>query len=236
MEKKTDKRGRTIIEEIPYQGIRKVIGQRMLQSLTTVPQGSIMVRADMTKIVAFREKLKADGVKVSYTDIFAKLIACAVQEVPIINSTRDDKNITVLESVNVGIAVKASSDLVVPVISNVQSKSLKEIADESRTIIENAREKKYHLIPMDGGTITLNNLGMFNVEACTPVLNPPEAAILAVGSIRKEAWVDKNDNITVRPVTTLSLTIDHAIMDGGPAGEFIGAIKKMMDAPEQYLL
>jgi pyruvate dehydrogenase E2 component (dihydrolipoamide acetyltransferase) len=236
MEKKRDKKGRVILQEIPYTGIRKIIGQRMRQSLDTAPQGTVITRADMTYIVKLKEELQEKNVRVSYTDIFIKLLACALKEIPILNATRNDEVITIFETVNVGIAVKAGSALVVPVVFDVQNKNVIEIAKETKDLIANVRGGKLELVPMEGGTITINNLGMFDVDGCTPFVNLPEASILAIGTIRKDVWVEEDNNIAVKPVTTLSLTIDHSITDGAPAAQFLGIIKGMMKKPEIYVL
>jgi pyruvate dehydrogenase E2 component (dihydrolipoamide acetyltransferase) len=236
MEKKRDKRGRLILEEMPYNGLRKVIGDRMSESLARAPQGTVMSRADMSNVIKFRQEQKLRGFAISYTDIFVKIIACAVKELPIMNSTRNDDVITIFESVNVGVAIKIDSAIVVPVVSEAQDKTVIEIAKETREMITNVRNGDFASVPMGGGTITVNNLGMFDVDGCTPFVNLPEASILAIGSIRQEAVVDEDGRIVAKPMTTLSLTIDHSIADGGPAAEFLGIMKKIMAEPEMYLI
>ena len=234
-EKKTDEQERVIREEIPYTGIRKVIGKKMRQSLDTAPQGTIVTRVDMSRLIAFRQKYGEKGIKLSYNDLFIKLIALATEKVPVINATRDDKTITILETVNVGFAVDSKVGLIVPVVKDVGNKTLEEIAGETGAIMADAKEGKLNRIPMSGGTITLNNLGIFDIDGCTPFVNLPEAAILAVGAIKKDVWVDENDEISVRPVSTISLTIDHSILDGAPAGRFITLLKKMIQNIDDYL-
>ncbi|MBS7528579.1 2-oxo acid dehydrogenase subunit E2 [Fusibacter paucivorans] len=236
MEKTVDKFGRIIRNEIPYDGIRKVIGTRMKASLDNAPQGTVMTRVDMSQIIAYRKKLASSGIKVSYTDILAKCVVFAIEETPFVNATRDDKAIYVFETINVGIAVMVDELLVVPVLYNAQTKSIEEIADETKAMVKNARDKRFDLIPMGGATFTLNNLGIFDVEGCTPFVNPPESSILAVGAIKKEAWVTEEETIEIRPVTTLSLTIDHSILDGGMAAKFLSAMKKVLNNLDDYLL
>lgn len=236
MEKKVDARGRVISEEISYSGIRKMIGTRMRNSLDSSPQASMSARADMSKVVELRKKLAEEGLKVTYTDIFIKIVGCVVKELPIINSTRDDKVITIYETVNAGIATKVGSELVVPVIFDVCNKSLREIAIETKEIIENAREGNYGKIPLEGATITVNNLGMYDIDVCTPIINAPESTILALGAIRNEAWVDEDMSIVVKPIATLSLTNDHSIYDGSQVAECLCILKKIMKDPQKYIL
>lgn len=235
MEKQVDRRGRVIIEQTPYDGMRKIIGDRMLNSLNTVGQGTQMCRFDMSKLVAYREKLKEEGLKVSYTDLMAKAIAAALPFSPKINSTLEKNNITVFETVNMGIAVKVDDDLIVPVILDVGNKTLAELSEATKDTIQKTRERRFGEVYMAGATITLNNLGMYNVEACTPIVNTPETAIIAMGKIAKDAWVDENDQLCVRPVSTISISINHAVVDGGQTGMFLDALKVVLDEPEKYI-
>lgn len=237
MEQQIDKYGRVIKEVIPYTGMRKVIGTRMRQSLDVAPQGTCMSRADMSKMIELRKKLKAEGKSVTFVDMFVKATVCALKELPIANASRDDNNIYVYETVNVGIAVNVDNSAVVaPVIRNAQDLSLLEIAETTRDLIEKARQKDFAHIPFDGATITVNNLGMYDVDGCTPFINLPEAMMVCFGATRPTAWVDEDNQIVVRPVTTLSITNDHTITDGGQCAQLAGFIKQVMNDPEAYLL
>jgi pyruvate dehydrogenase E2 component (dihydrolipoamide acetyltransferase) len=227
-----DVRGRTIKEKIPYSGIRKVIGTRMRESLDTSPQGTVMARFDMSRAVALRMKMAQEGKNVTYTDILIKATCAAIKKVPIINSALLDGEIVVYETINIGVAVKVGNILVVPVVLDADKKSLLEVAADTADAIQNARAQRFDKIIMDCATFTVNNLGMYNIEGCTPLLNPPEAAILAIGRIRKDVWVGENGNIDVRDVCTMSLTIDHSVMDGGPAGEFLSALEEVIGSIE----
>lgn len=235
MEKKTDRRGRIIREEIPFTGIREVIGKRMTESLHKSPQGSVSARYDVSKLAAFRQELKAKGQTVSFTDLFVKIVAVAVKELPVMNSTLENGVITVYDTVNVGIAVQVDDILVVPVLNNVQEKSIEEISRDSKEMIDNARNRRFDKLYMDGATITVNNLGMFYIDSCTPIVNYPETAILGIGKISKEAWVGEDGAIEVRDAATLSLSINHAVVDGGQTGAFMRLMKNVLDAPELYI-
>jgi pyruvate dehydrogenase E2 component (dihydrolipoamide acetyltransferase) len=235
MEQKVDKRGRIVKEEIPFAGIRKVIGQRMRQSLDAFPQVTAAARFDMSEIVKLKDEMTANGTPVTYTDIMIKAVAAIIRELPEMNSALENDVITVYDTVNVGVAVKVDEILVVPVITDVEKKSLIEIAKDTRTAIAYTRNREFDKIYMDGATITVNNLGMFNVEVCGPTLNYPETCLLAVGKISKEAWVDENDNIAVRPVATMTCLINHAVVDGGQAGVFLTIMKKIVESPKDYI-
>jgi pyruvate dehydrogenase E2 component (dihydrolipoamide acetyltransferase) len=235
MEKKADKRGRIIREEIPFIGIRKVIGERMMHSINTFPHGTEMSRFDMSKVVQLKEEMMAKGMPVTYTDIMIKMVAAAIRKVPEMNSTLENDVITIYDTINVGVAVKVEDILVVPVINNVESKSLPEIANDTRTAIDLARNRQFDKMYMDGATITVNNLGMFNVEGCGPTLNYPETCMLAIGKISKEAWVDENDRVAVRPVSTLTCVINHAVVDGGQPGYFLTVMKEILESPKDFI-
>jgi pyruvate dehydrogenase E2 component (dihydrolipoamide acetyltransferase) len=235
MEKKVDKRGRAIKKEIPYTGIRKVIGERMLQSINASPHGTAMSRFDMSKVVQLKEEMSTGGTPVTYTDIMIKIVAAAIREVPEINSALENDIITVYDSINVGVAVKVEDILVVPVVNDVECKSLLEIAKDTRDAIDLARNRQFDKIYMDGATITVNNLGMFNIEGCGPTLNFPETCLLAIGKISKEAWVDENDSIVVRPISTITCLINHAVLDGGQVGYFLTVMKKIIESPKDYI-
>jgi len=229
-----DNRNRLIREEIPVTGIRKVIGKRMKMSLDSMPQGGVMARFDMSQVVKLKEEYHVRNTPISYTDIMVKVVGAVVQEVPIMNSIQENDLITVFDTVNVGIAVKVDDVLVVPVINDVNHKSLLEVAEETRRTIELARKHRFDQICMEGSTITVNNLGMYYLEGLHPILNPPETAQLAIGRISKEAWVDEKDAIVVRPVATLSLVINHTVVDGGQVGEFMTFLSKIIQRPKEY--
>ena len=231
---KKDKWNRIIREEIHLAGVRKVISQRMRMSLDSMPQGCAMARYDMSQIVKLKDKYCAQNTPVSYTDIMVKVVGAAVREVPVMNSIQENDLITVFDTVNVGIAIRVDNLLVVPAINDVNHKSLLQVAEDTLSTIENARNRRFDLIYMEGGTITVNNLGMYHIEGCHPILNPPETAELAIGRISQEAWVDENGAIAAKPVATLSLAMNHNVVDGGQVGEFMNVLAKIIRFPREY--
>jgi pyruvate dehydrogenase E2 component (dihydrolipoamide acetyltransferase) len=222
---------------IPIQGIRKVIAARMKESLITAAQANHRMDVDMSRLLSVRSELNALneklGIKISITDMLIKIVTQALLEQPIINSTIVSEGILLLDEINIGIAVATDSGLLVPVIHNTKGKTLIEIGAITKEFIEKTRTGKLKPDEMKGGTFTITNLGMYDVDSFTAIINPPESAILAVGRVNKRVVV-VDDNIVIKPITTLSLTYDHRVIDGAPAAIFLQRIKQLIENP--YLL
>lgn len=217
-------------DEIPFSGIRKIIADKMMDSLLTLAQASHRVTVDMSEAVRLREQLKTCGIKVSYNDMVIRCTAKALSEHPIMNSSMGDASILLKKEINVGVAVATERGLLVPVIRHTDQKSLTEIAAESKDLA--ARTKSGSLLPdeLSGGTFTVTNLGMFGIESFTAIINKPEAGILAVGKMEKRPAV-RDDQIIILPLLQLSLTYDHRIVDGAPAALFLSRIKQLLENP-----
>lgn len=226
---------KTILESKPVSSLRKVIGERMSESLRISPQGTMTTRADMTELILLKDELAELGKKVTYTDIFVKLVGVALEKNPLLNASMEDGKLVLYKSVNIGVGVGSEDGLFVPVIKNVEQKSLMQISQEIKDMALKIKEKRITSDEMTGGTFTISNLGMFDVDIITPIINPPEAAILAIGTTRKEPVALEDDRIVVRPMTTLSLTADHAVMDGIPAVTFLSTIKDLMKNPKEII-
>jgi len=210
-------------EIIPLSGFRKTSAERVSISFKTAPHSTIMMEVDVSKATELHEKLQ-----VSYTTILVGAIAKALIEHPIINSTLERNQIKIFEDVNVGVAVATEYGLVVPVIHNADRKSLKEIDTAIRELTEKARQGKLAREEVTGGTFTITNLGMYEIEFFTPIINPPEAAILGVGKITEKSVVI-NGKVEVKPMIMLSLSYDHRIVDGAPAAEFLRKVKEKIE-------
>ena len=219
---------------IPLTGMRKIVAERMKASLTDMAQANHRMNVDMTEAVRIREQLKASGVKVSYNDIIIRCVAKALTEFPMMNSSMTGDGIVVKEYVNVGMAVAVENGLIVPVIKDADLMTLQEIGACSGELAAKAKENRLSPDDYTGGTFTVSNLGMFDVDSFTAVINPPEAGILAVGKIAKTPVV-VNDEIVIRPIMTLSLTYDHRVVDGAPAAQFLKRIKELLQAPALLL-
>lgn len=227
---KAGSRGERII---PFAGMRKVISDRMMQSLHGMAQANHRIKLDMTEVIRLREKLKEDGIKVSFTDLLIKIVARALLDFPIVNSSFTEKGILLKEYVNIGIAVAIENGLIVPVIGNADILTLKEVSRLSAELIEKAKSGKLKPDEYSRGTFTITNLGMFGIDEFTAIINPPESAILAVGKIDRVP-VAEGESIVIKPVMVLSLTYDHRVIDGAPAAQFLQRIKQIMLNP--YLL
>lgn len=217
-------------KQVPISGMRRVIAQRMMDSLNTLAQANHRLTVDMSAAVALREQLKAAGVKVSYNDIVIRCVAKALTEFPMVNATMDDKFITLYDHVNIGVAVATDTGLLVPVIRNADKLSLPQIAVMSKDLAARTKENKLSPDELTGGTFTISNLGMFDIESFTAIINKPEAGILAVGKMEKQPVVI-NDQIVIRPRMQLSLTYDHRILDGAPAALFLRRVKQLLENP-----
>lgn len=218
---------------IPFSGIRKIISDRMMNSLHTTAQANHRMKVDVSELVKLREMLKTDGLKVSFNDILVKIVSKALIEFQMINSSLTEEGILVKNYVNLGFAVSLSNGLIVPVIKDADLMTLKEINEVTTDLVEKAKNGTLQLDNYSGGSFTISNLGMFDIDEFTAIINPPESAILAVGKIDKVPVVD-GDSIVIKPVMILSLTYDHRIIDGALAAQFLQRVKALIMNP--YLL
>ncbi|MCI8599750.1 MAG: 2-oxo acid dehydrogenase subunit E2 [Lachnospiraceae bacterium] len=216
--------------QIPVSNMRRIIAQRMTDSLNTLAQANHRLTVDMSAAVALRRQLQDAELKVSYNDIVIRCVAKALTEFPMMNSTMDDQFITTKDYVNIGMAVATDEGLLVPVIRDADLKTLPEISQISKDLATRTKENKLTPDELTGGTFTVSNLGMFDIESFTAIINKPEAGILAVGKMEKKPVVCQ-DEIVIRPLMQLSLTYDHRIVDGAPAALFLRRIKQLLEHP-----
>jgi pyruvate dehydrogenase E2 component (dihydrolipoamide acetyltransferase) len=227
-------------ENVPVTGLRRIIAERMAASTTQTARVTLVTEADATAFVAAREQLKATvteewGFAPGYNDLLGLIVSRALHEFPYMNA-RLSKDGTIIERfthINLGMAVDTERGLLVPVIRGSDQMGLHEFGIEFRALMERARTGKSLLEDLTGGTFTITNLGMYDIDAFTPIINLPEAAILGVGRIQAKA-VPREDEIVVRQMWTLSLVFDHRLVDGGPAARFLQRIKQLVENP--YLL
>jgi pyruvate dehydrogenase E2 component (dihydrolipoamide acetyltransferase) len=218
---------------IPFTGMRKAIAGNMMNSLHGMAQSNHRMKVDATEILRMRYKLKEDGIKVSYTDILAKIVSKALLDFPIVNSSLTDEGIVLKDYVNIGIAVALDDGLIVPVIRNADLMTIQEISAVASKLIEKAKRGNISPNECKGGTFTVTNLGMFDIDEFTAIINPPESAILAIGKIDRIPVAEGN-NIVIRPIVVLSLTYDHRIIDGAPAAQFLQRIKQLVQNPNLW--
>lgn len=226
-------------ETVPFSRMRQVIGQRLQQSYQTSPHFFVTVPIDVTAALAWREDinkvLQADGIKVSVNDLVLKAVANALVRHPEINVTVSDQGITRHPNVSLGIAVALDDGLLTPVVSNANQKTLSQLAVEAKAAIERARNNKLKPDDLAGGTFTVSNLGSMGVEEFTAIINPPQAAILAVGSALTEAVV-RDGQIVPRDIMRVTLSSDHRVIDGAMAARFLQTIKEQLESPQRLVL
>jgi pyruvate dehydrogenase E2 component (dihydrolipoamide acetyltransferase) len=227
-----------VLAEVPMSGVRAVIARHMRESHHDTAPVTLTTEADASDLVVLRERLKASladelGFNLGYNDLLVKVAAQALRKYPYMNARLEGEVIHHLSGVHVALAVDTERGLLVPVIRDAGGKGLTEIAREMRELVERARVGKALPDELSGSTFTITNLGMHEIDAFTPIINLPEAAILGIGRIKaRPAVVD--GQICVRQMMWLSLTFDHRLVDGAPAARFLQYIKKLVEEP--YLL
>jgi pyruvate dehydrogenase E2 component (dihydrolipoamide acetyltransferase) len=216
--------GPKVKQTIPLSGYKKTTAERLSISFRTAPHSTIIMETDVSKAAELHHKTQ-----VSYTTIIVKAAAKALSEIPLLNSTLEGDRIKMFEDVNVGVAVATENGLIVPVIHNADKKPLREIDAAIKELTEKARQAKLTKEDLTGGTFTITNLGMYDVDFFTPIINPPEAAILGIGKITEKP-VASNSRIEIKPVVMLSLSYDHRIVDGAPAAQFLQRVKERIES------
>jgi pyruvate dehydrogenase E2 component (dihydrolipoamide acetyltransferase) len=229
-----------ISETVAMTGLRRIIAERMAASDTQTARVTLVTEADATAFAEARERLKtavaeAWGLALSYNDLLGLVVSRALREFPYMNARlgEDGQTIERLPFVNLGMAVDTERGLLVPVIRDAAQKGLHALSTELHTLLERARQGKSLPDDLSGGTFTITNLGMHEVDAFTPIINLPEAAILGVGRIQPKPVVHDGE-IAIRQMLTLSLAFDHRLVDGAPAARFLQRIKQLIENP--YLL
>lgn len=223
-------------EIIPLQGMRRTIAERMTTSYQTAPHITFTSRVDMTQFNETRVQLntraeEVGGIRISATAMIVKAVAAILTHHPLMNSSLRGEEIHLRRDANIGVAVALEEGLIVPVVKNADRKGLSQIATEINDLAARARDGQ--LVPSDvsDGTFTISNLGPFGVEQFTAIINPPQAAILAVGATQLEAVPDEDGQIAARPIMRMTLSADHRVIDGAVAARFISDLKAVLEQP-----
>jgi pyruvate dehydrogenase E2 component (dihydrolipoamide acetyltransferase) len=218
----------------PLSPTRRTIAARMLASAQRTAPVTLTTRADASNLVRLRHQFKATDRSggedtPSYTDLIIKLVAQVLADHPWLNARREGDAVVLPTEIHIGLAVDTEAGLVVPVIRDIATLGVRQIAACSRGLI--ARARAGELTPEDqrGGTFTVTNLGMYGVDAFTPLINLPETAILGIGTIRREPSLTDDDRVVPRDVLTLSLTFDHQVVDGAPAARFLQDLSRGLE-------
>jgi pyruvate dehydrogenase E2 component (dihydrolipoyllysine-residue acetyltransferase) len=217
------------VERIELTSIRKTIARRLTEAWQ-IPVFQLQASADMTRANALVARLREDGTKATVTDVLTKVCAAALMRHREVNAQYSEDAILRYPTANVGIAVATPQGLVVPVIRSAERLRLAEIAAARAEVVGRARDNKQQRSDLEDGTFTISNLGMYRVERFTAVLNPPQAAIVAVGATEDRA-VPVDGEVVVRPLLTLTATFDHRAVDGAPAADFLQTVKELLEEP-----
>jgi pyruvate dehydrogenase E2 component (dihydrolipoamide acetyltransferase) len=212
--------------------LQRTVSRRMAESKATAPDYQLTMEIDMTLCVELRERLKqVQDPPPSFNDMVVKAVANALREFPRVNGAYRDGKFELYSRVNVGVAVAAQDTLVVPTIFDADKKALGEIARVAREAIGKVRDGKITPPELSGGTFTVSNLGMFGIDSFTAVINPPQAAILAVGSLKKRPVVEDGGRIVARDTMSATLVCDHRILYGADGAEFLARVRELLEQP-----
>ena len=213
----------------------KRMAQRLTESWQTIPHFYLKRDVSVETFIDWRTSLKSrSGVKITYTDLLVKVVAGALRQHPYANGQWNGEGVVFNENVNVGLAVAVEEGLLVPVIHNVDTMGIIDIAERRKEIVERAQSGKLKPNDLQGGTFTISNLGMFGIDEFSAIVNPPQAAILAVGNITEHV-VPVNGEAVVKPMMTLSLSCDHRALDGARGAQFLDTIVHLMNNPLSLL-
>lgn len=225
-------------QQRPVGSIRRVIADRMMATVQSTAPVTLTARVDATNLVGLRKQYQAsqNDLVPTYNDMIARLVAAALKRHPALNCQWTDGGIVEPTGVHIGLAVDTDDGLLVPVIRDVDQLSLSQVAEQSRRLIERARQRLCTADEFSGGTFSVSSLGGYGVDFFTPILNSPQTAILGIGSIRREAVVLEDDRIVPRDQLPLSLTFDHRVVDGAPAAAFLQTLSAAIENPGPWLI
>ncbi len=235
-----DSEEKKILSTAPYKGVRKIIGDKLAESKFTAPHLYFTDAVDTTNMTAFRKQMnEVSERKITVSDLLVYAASKALTKYPEINSSLVDGTIITYKSTNIGVAVAGDNGLIVPVIKNVQEKTLTAVSAENRDLVDRAKEGRLKPEEYSGGTFSISNLGMFGIDNFTAIINPPEAAILSISSVRKMPVVveeDGEDKIEIRPMMNIQLSVDHRLIDGLLAARFTAYMKELLENPLKILM
>jgi pyruvate dehydrogenase E2 component (dihydrolipoamide acetyltransferase) len=220
-----------LFEEFTVSQMRKTIAKRLSESKFTAPHFYLTVEIDMDNCISARESINAvTGSKISYNDLVLKACASALRQHPKVNSSWLGDRIRINHHVHIGVAVAVEEGLLVPVVRFADSKTLRQINTEVKQFAQKAKEKKLQPADWEGNTFTISNLGMFGIEEFTAIINPPDACILAIGSIMQKPVV-KNNQVIPGNVMKVTLSCDHRVVDGATGADFLRTLKGLLENP-----
>jgi pyruvate dehydrogenase E2 component (dihydrolipoamide acetyltransferase) len=220
---------------VTLSSMQRTIARRMTESFQSVPHFYLTVEVDMHELKKAREDLlatieKRTGFRITYTDLFIKIVARAVEDNPAVNVSWSGDALCVHHDIDIGVAVNVENGLVVPVLKEANKKNIEQIAKNRSDLVDRARRGKLLPTEMKGGSLTISNLGMYGIDQFSPIINPPESCILGIGRM-VEKQVVREGTVIIRPMTNLTLSIDHRVLDGVSGSRFLHRISELIEKP-----
>jgi len=214
---------------VPLNRLQKITAEKMLKSKREIPCFYLTVKADVTDMVDLRTKLNQAGdVKISYNDFIIKAVATGLERYPIMTGQSDGETIKLSDSINIGLAISVPDGLVAPILKDVNKKDVKQIARDGQALVERARSNKLAPTDLEGGCITVSNLGAFGIDNFIPIVVPGQCSILGIGQIT-ETCVPDNGNIMIRKLMNMTLSVDHKVANGAYAAQFLDFVRKLLE-------
>jgi pyruvate dehydrogenase E2 component (dihydrolipoamide acetyltransferase) len=209
--------------------LQKITAQRMLKSKQEIPCFYLTVRADVTRLVNLRTKMNAGGgMKISYNDFIVKAVAAGLEKFPIMTGQLMGESIQLAKTINIGLAISVPDGLVAPILKDVNKKNVRHIANDREALVERARNNKLTPTDLEGGCITVSNLGSFGIDSFIPIVVPGQSSILGVGQIT-DVYVPDSGNILVRKLMNMTLSADHKVANGAYAAQFLDFVRKILE-------
>jgi len=221
---------------IPLNRLQKITAERMLKSKREIPCFYLTVRADVTDLVKLRTKLNESGdAKISYNDFIIKAVATGLERYPIMTGQLEGQAIKLAEAIHIGLAISVPDGLVAPILKDVNKKDVKQIARDSQALVERARSNKLAPTDLEGGCITVSNLGALGIDSFIPIVVPGQCSILGIGQIT-DTCVPDNGNIIVRKLMNMTLSVDHKVANGAYAAQFLDFVRKLLEDTSTFNL
>ena len=221
---------------IPMNRLQRITAERMLKSKQEIPCFYLTVRVDMTDLVAHRTQVNETGdVKIAYNDFIMKAVATGLEKYPIMTGQLAGDSIRLADAIHVGLAISVPDGLIAPIVKDVNKKDIQQVARDSQALIERTRADKLDLSDLEGGCITVSNLGAFGIESFIPIVVPGQCSILGIGQIA-DTCVPDNGNILVRKLMNMTLSVDHKVANGAYAAQFLDFVKKMLEDPSGFVI
>jgi len=221
-------------QTIPMNRLQKITAERMLKSKREIPCFYLTIKVDVTRLVELREKVNKNGdTKISFNDLIIKAVATGLEKYPMMTGQLDGETIKLADSINIGLAISVPDGLVAPILKDVNKKDVIQVSSDSKALIEKARGDKLALTDLEGGCITVSNLGAFGIDNFIPIVVPGQCSILGIGQIT-DTCVPNDGNMAVRKLMNMTLSVDHKVANGAYAAQFLDFVHKLLEDPSTF--